>query len=119
MVHFCSHRFSRVGFVWYRRKRGLILCPQGFFGKVRNFVPVTQTYLSTEEGSFEFIYKKWGNEKTVKKNVFVNFWVGKKAAQVVVFGGQLRYFGGTVAFIRGAGLGMVISICIFPEVTMH
>ena len=43
----------------------------------------------------------------------------KKAAPVDVFGGKLRYFGGTVAFIRGAGLGMVISICIFPEVTMH
>ena len=106
--------------MWYRRKRGLILCPQGFFAKVRNFVPVTQTYLSTEEGSFEFIYKKWGNEKTVKKKMYLLIsGLVKKAAPVDVFEGQLRYFGGTVAFIRGAGLGMVISICIFPEVTMH
>ena len=43
----------------------------------------------------------------------------KKAAPVDVFGG------GAVALLWGdssvykGGLGMVISICIFPEVTMH
>ena len=31
----------------------------------------------------------------------------KKAAPVDVFGGQLRYFGGTVAFIRGVGYGYI------------
>ena len=74
--------------MWYRRKQRLILCSQGFFAKVRNFVPVTQTYLSSEQGSFKFIYKKWGNEKTVKKKMYLLIsGLVKKAAPVDVFWG--------------------------------